>query len=336
MIKTTIIFHTLIVLLFICSCSDSGTLTEPTDGPEVITLYSGIGSITTSGTRGAGIIQTPLSQKLPVSFIRVDKPQNGNYPADYTNVPALAAHMIPTSNLIAFTNNQLYPANGSSVKFVGWYPATGVWNASTRSVTFGELDGTTDILASPGVEGSRTNEFTANQNQITFNHMLTQVRVFAHLESVDYQSVWGDLTAISISGKKQTCTLTLPATDATAGTKPTATFGTPVGDLSLQKPDNTGAVSTQTLSAAIPDTDTDAPIGYAMFAPHSGEYDKLKLKVTTAKAGTLTVEIPYKTGAEFAAGKSYDVVLTLLAFDIDARAGITAWESGGESIKENL
>jgi len=302
---------------------------------DVISLYSGVGSITATQSRGGGIVQLPLTTDLPVTFVRVDKPVAGNYPSDYTSVTALNAAIGYSTNRITFVQNQLYPADGGNARFIGWYPQGGTWNATNRTVAFGDLDGTTDILASTSAEGSKSNLFTTTQNKITFNHVLTQIRVFIYLENTAYQSVWGSLTGISIAGKKQTCTLTLPLPTATVGSSPSVAFGSSTTALALQKVDNSGAVGTQTLTATVPNTTTDPPIGYAMFAPHTSSTDKLVLNVVTTNGGTQTVEIPYKTNAEFASGKSYDVVLKLQAATVSATADITNWTNGG-TITENL
>lgn len=321
------------VLFILCACSsdpDLGLTPEVPVNREVINLYSTIGSITAGQTRGDGTINgSTLASDLSVSFVRIDKTLNGDYPSDYTDVEAsLPATIGKADGMITFATIQRYLADGGSSKFIGWYPAAeatvgaGTWNAD-GTVTFPAIDGSTDILAGTMAEGSKTNLFSTIQHKLTFNHMLTQIRVFAYFDSEDYREVWGDLTGITVAGKKQTCTLTLPATTAGEGTSSTATFASD-DDLPLLENDNSGPIGTKVLLATAPNPSTDAPIGYAMFAPHESESDKLTLNVTTEIGGTNAVDIPYSELA-LQAGKSYHVILKLQAKTITTAAVLTDW-----------
>lgn len=304
-----------ILVMISCSSDVTDSWNDPSDK---IALSSGIGQVNAQ-TRGDGSIDI-LEDDLLVSFIRLD--QTGtDYPVNYSNVEILQANIHATDYRVNFETDQFYNADNGKTRFIGWYPA-GTWNATAGTVTFPVLDGTTDILASQAVDGSRDNRFTKDQNAVKFSHQLTRIRVFAKLYKTEYQSLWGKITKVVLPGKAQSCTLTMPATNANAGALPTATFNAaPVGDLLLQKLDNSGEVTDVTLSG---DT-SETPIGYAIFAPHTASTDQLTLKVFTEKAGVQEVVIPYASMA-LGAGESYDVHLEFLPTRINSYATISQWE----------
>ena len=341
-------------LLVLCSCSsDMDSRVLPEVPADAIALYSNIGSISAGQTRGEGVISSTLTAHLPVNFVRVDKPLDGSYPANYPTtgtpeegifVDKLQAKIIKDNGVVSFIEyyttsdlRHIYRSDKGYTKLIGWYPQTGEWSVSsgTGKVTFPTLDGTTDILTTTTVEGSKVDPFdTRDAKKLKFSHVLTQVRVFAYLENANYQNLWGNLSSLALVGKAQVCTLTLPAANATVGNKPTVAF-TGTGNLLLQKPDNSGAVSNVALPTSKPDPDQGAvPLGYAMIAPLSAS-EKLTLRVTTVKGGAQDVVLSPNTAFPLEAGKSYNIFLKLQATKIEGTASIAGWIPGG-SITGNL
>ena len=322
----------LLWLLFILAACSSDLSDSGETALQEIELTTGIGTIT-SKTRGNGIITNDLDTNLPVSFVRVDCPSGGSYPADYLGVSYLDAQIVKAnSNAISFASTQFYLPDGGESKFISWYPqATSttttettkvIWDAATGKVNFPVIDGSTDILVSSTVAGKSSDRIT---NKVTYEHVLSKIVVSVWAATGDIP-VWGTINSIELVGKAQACVLELPTPSTAAGGIATASFSGNA-DLPLVKNDNSGVVANVTL------TETSTEIGYAMVAPYLSGTDALVLKIDTQNGGTKEVTIDYGEASDemkLEAGSSYNVKLQFKANSITPTATIAAWEDGEE------
>lgn len=349
-----------ILPLFALASCTSNDLTE-SEGQEAgneIRVATGISTSAVS-TRGDGMVNNILASDLEVTFLRLD--QTGAtpaYPADYTSTDTIHAKISKTGNVMAFIPAEYYLASGDSTKLIGWYPrakktnSLSTWDKANQEVKF-TIDGSADIMFTGLMEGSKASNkrfADANGNGIVFKHLLTQIGVKVYAGTKADSINWGGIESITITGKGQSLTVTLPAVNAAKGTYPTiaANDFTGAADLLLSKtvPADIPTPSTRAANDSIKGKDaTNAyktgnelllPVtsakstfaGYAMFAPHSytaSPTDDLILKVKTVKGGTKTATIKQKLEA----GKSYAVTLKFVAEVITSTVKITDWVSGG-------
>ena len=325
-----------LLLMVICT-SCGNTLDDLTEqDPMEVILSTGIGEVA-GESRGTGIMTNALTADLPVSFIRLDK--EPGYPADYSGIGYLPATIDKDTKVVSFATRQYYNSNGNNSKFVAWYPSVqassgaSTWNAASGQVTFPVLDGTTDILLSETIEGSKLSQITGTR-KIEFKHALTQVRVYVYATSTLAVSSWGKVQSINFVGKKQTCVATLPVTTADVPALPSTSFsGT--DDLPASTWNNS-AFTDVTLGTTEPVTqgDTpDAPHAYAMFAPHKNTTDKLTISFKTENGGTQTITFDYAK-LPLEAGKSYIVKLKFMVGDIEPTATIADWTPADDEVSE--
>jgi hypothetical protein len=276
-----------------------------------------------SDTRGGGMINAKTA--FSVDFARVDEGAS-SYPNVYLT-PAIPGG-VSTTNVLTFTPPAYYQADkAKKTKLIGWYPtgATYASSAESSTVLFSALDGETDIMVTALKEGSQNNQFSG----ITFTHLLTQISVKVYATSDATKTLWGGVKSITIADKKQTCTLTLPATSANVDATATAAFdGT--DDLPLVKKDPSGnadiTYSGDVLSLGVKSGNTTNAVlaGYAMFAPVAGNTD-LALTVETEK-GVAEATATREDG--FVAGQSYVITLKFDASGIaPAETVITDWKT---------
>lgn len=340
----------LLLSLLFSGCSSDEGLNAPDDGLVAIRLNGGIGSISSFRTRGEGMFSgtDSWSSDLAVCFARADKADGIAAYTGYLTDPLVAVvrkeatggegaktHAI-TFGTVATPVPAYYLTDGGSSKLIGWYPATGTFSQSAHTVTFPAaiLDGSTDLMVTDLYEGNKASGITA----VAFNHLLTQISVRVYTESDATAAVWGTLSAITIAGMKQSCTVTLPAATAavTGGTeKVTVDFPASSEALPLvqRNPSDNSSIAYPEAGLALGVGSGNAVLaGYAMFAPQVSETPSedpvtLSLSVVTAVGGThtATVQAP---GGGFQAGYSYAVTLKFGAAGIAPSVSITDWQTG--------
>ncbi|WP_455591932.1 fimbrillin family protein [Bacteroides sp.] len=282
----------------------------------------------------AGVTNTPVSRgivdglpasgsTLAVAFARLDQTgKNDVYPADYTGVAAASPATIDNAGKVVFNPVLYYLTNDEigKTKLVGWYPSTGTYNAGTVTFT---IDGKTDVLLSNEKAGSRNNKF--GTNDFTFAHKLTQIVVKAYASdavSAGADGKWGKISKIEVLNQPNTCTLTLPATVATAGTPANVAIALKNADADM--PEATLEQKTSSTEAV--------EMGYAIIAPTTDKTLKLKVTTSTNIEQEVTVTLPQSAGADqqYLAGKKYTVVLKFSVAGIEpAGTAITAWSEEG-------
>jgi hypothetical protein len=217
-----------------------------------------------------------------------------------------------TGGKIAMSPKQYYPVDGSSIKFIAVHPENGTYDDENRTVEF-LINGSTDILCSNVVEGSKTGPAPG----MTFRHLLTQVKVMVIADGTnkaDVPSEWGEVTGVAINGKAVPALVTLPAPTgngaASIAQKPGAT-GT---NLAVTKASGVGA------NLAIPTGTAAAEFGYAMFLPSTAD-ETLTLTITTTK--TTGVETITNTAKSYAGAGIYVITIKFRlggGIDVDTNA----------------
>lgn len=315
-------YHTLLTLLMglflLTSCGDNNQ-PEVIPGENVELDYSSPialgGTLETSAsltTRGNGpVTGTTPSSKLALKIYRADMPSAGTYGTTYSE---LGADM-ETSGDITFATTQYYLSNPAlKTNLIGVYPA-GTYTSGT--VTYSNFNGTDDIMCSTLIEGSRG---STGALAMPFQHMLTQVQVKILATDTDAITAWGNVTGISIAGKKIDCVVTLPTPAASPGAATiTAVTGTATA-LPLTQSNGTATTSTAL-------TTTATAYGCAMFLPITTA-EALTFNITTANGGNTAQTLTMTTGQTFAAGTAYEMTITFTRKGIDVEATITDWQTG--------
>jgi hypothetical protein len=311
-------------LIMITGCSEQNSDTVTDYKGERIHLQTNIGAI----TRGEGVIDGTdkfPGDELSVSFIRLDKGET------YESEAAAIVGTIKTGGVLTFTEGTVdayYPADKSQTfQLIGWYPQGGRYSTTDEGdgiVTFADLDGETDVLATKLVSGSY-NSASKTFQKIVFEHLLSQIIVKVIAQNIDGQTTWGDLKSISIKDRKQSYTLKLPSTE---GNSPTIVFSGAVDNLDLVKKNPADGSSIKGSDGAteyddsnvlqIPVTSPSALAGYALIAPTIGDSEEFTLLLTTSTK----TEVPITLLAQkFEKGKSYTITLTFAQY---LKIGVTS------------
>jgi hypothetical protein len=200
---------------------------------------------------------------------------------------------------------QYYLVDGDKTsRFIAVYPNEIEYVEADRTLEF-NIDGTTDIIASRVVEGSKTTKVVPME----FDHLLTQVQVSvvadgaADVDQISQQ--WGKVTEITISDKGGHALLTLPAADGSAQKSfaPTGTQGALT-------------VAEYASDVLIPADGSTARYGYAMFLPTSNQLD---LTITTSRGPARTVTTTnLPTLSE---GHAYAITLKFKLDDVEIDGG---------------
>lgn len=308
-----------VFLLLVCSCTQADLDNPSVQGPR-IRLSAGMS--VQSETRG--VIDAGYTADLLLNFLLCEQnASTGAYPP-YTSFSG--GMQLPAARTggagytgVSFEagSEQYYPVRDThnKVKLVGWYPRVngGTVTLSSGVLSFG-IDGSTDVMLTPEVEGSKVagDQFSDAGKEFTFNHLLTQLRVKAYAADAAAATAWGTLSSVRVKNRLPVCKVTLPATVSFEGT---------AADLPLVE---------RTVA-------TDAPIAYPLSLP-AGESNALEcgyamtdpvelpavleLEVTTQYGGTRTVRLDAQN---YQSGKAYAINLKFTATGITARAQIGQW-----------
>lgn len=351
-------------MLWAAGCSDSEPVGPEADGQVEIVLnadFSGAvsGEVASQNVRpGTRAVYNPVHAELEMNFARIDMDAAGAYPTDgyATSARLLNATLAEcTANqgtdddpdyftAITFDPKEYYLVGRDNTKnksrLIGWYPRA----TPVSGVVKIAVDGETDIMVSNEVEGNKV----APCGKVSFQHVLTQLKVNAYALDEAAKTKWGAIESIGLKtaddgsqGKfHEHCVITLPAA-VTVGTPATATVskedGTTTGpalamkdiedDSDLHTTDDTAAgglvLPLATLGTDLNIEKTNArPCGYAMFTPFAAN-EQITLEVVTTNGGTQEVLVDWKDGYE--AGKAYTLTLRFTVSDIDLKGEITAW-----------
>lgn len=320
-----IMFMLVAVAAMASSCTQSDVIGLSSDDNVEIRVSAGITSAVSPSTRAVldGMINSNFTENLDVSFARAD--EGGSGYGDYGGT-ALVGTVAHAGKTLSFAPAEYYLANGKKTKLIGWYPrSAGVsYTQASREVNFGDIDGKTDMMATVLYEGSKGAKFSS----ITFNHLLTQFSIKVYAPDAAAQGLWGTVESIKISGKKQTCTITLPEKTEAAGVAVTPTF-TGTADLDLIEANPTASPATvigYPLTLGVGPTAVSAVLaGYAMFAPQTTGNVVLEIKLSVGGTQTVSVPIPTTPTAGFLHGHAYEITLKFSSSAITPTVAVADW-----------
>ena len=306
------------------------------DKPVEIRMKSYIAGSTSAATRadeGKGMINGGTA--FNVKFARVNEnAADTDYPTTYDN--AAIPGSVNTSKVLSFDPPAYYQTDKTKgTKLIGWHPAGAAYTSSGGTVV-AAIDGETDIMVTPLKVGSQNSPFS----DVTFSHLLMQISVKVYTTNANNKSFWGGIKSITIAGKKQTCTVTLPATSASAGATATAVFSgsealplikkDPKNNTDIKQGDTSVYGEDNPLELGVGADKTSAVLaGYAMFEPAGS--NSISLTVVTEKGGTQIVTVPKPKDTDFVAGGSYIIPLCFGVSTISPTGtSITDWSTSTE------
>ena len=318
-----IMFMLVAVAAMASSCTQSDVIGLSSDDNVEIRVSAGITSAVSPSTRAVldGMINSNFTENLDVAFVRAD--EGGSGYGDYGGT-ALVGAVAHTGKTLSFAPAEYYLANGKKTKLIGWYPRrTGVsYTQASREVNFGDIDGKTDLMATVLYEGSKGTKIPS----IAFNHLLTQFSIKVYAPDAATQALWGKVTAITITGKKQNCTITLPEKTANAGVAVTPTFtGTADLDLVKTQPTSPTTAIAYPLELGVGTTAASAVLaGYAMFAPQANGTSAVELQINTETGGLQNPTVAIPTGG-FLPGNAYEITLKFSSSAITPTVSVVDW-----------
>lgn len=318
-----------ISVLSSCS-SESDVIDEVIGGNQdkvEIKLNAGIGEITTKAP-----IEPNFTSDLTVYFFKPADAADAAS-ADWTNGTVLSATLTSSDNKISFGDKpQYYNTNGNLSFLAGCY----IDNAKTTTSAIAtdlatgtlqlEIDGTQDIMATDGQNGSKVSSFSS----FTFNHQLAQLefvvapKVEADAETI--KELFGKVTKIEL--KNQVKALELKLQNSTP---------------SLDKQADAAEDVTFTVSPTEGiDIANNAVFGQALIYPETtlGQTSKLiNLTVYTQKGPEKGYSVTAKIGeGNVALTKSnkYTITINFSKSEISAEGSVGAWNNGGSGSAEDI
>ncbi len=266
----------------------------------------GAGSI--DATSGDAASKAPVSgstANLPLWFARADQTSAsayGSYGATALSTTRTAGS--GAQALAAFNPVQNYLSSGLKTKLTGWHPQATTF---TGGVVTWTIDGSHDVMTAPRQEGDMKTAMPA----FTFGHRLTQLQFSVYADDQTVADTWGNVTAITVTGQKNTCTYTLSSSETTGAVVFTgaATNVFTVQHLTAAKA-GVGAANAKAMGDPV------------MIEAQEAATYKLNFTITTVGGGTKTVSIAARA---YPAGQAIAVKLRLTRTEITGTAAITAW-----------
>lgn len=324
--KWTLGINAILLLIFAGCSADEPLEKVQTDGRVEIRVSSGISSSVEPLSRAVldGMINSEFTD-LDVAFARTDATDAAATTYGTYKTNALVGSVNGSTKVLSFVPAAYYLANGYKTKLVGWYPHhSGVtFDATAGTVTFGDIDGKTDIMVTTLKVGDKNTKIAS----FGFSHLLTQICVKAYAVNADTKTLWGAIKSVKITDKKQSCTLNLPVVSSADDSMVTPVFGTTsTGDLTLvpQQPDDNAAI-TWPIDLGV-GTDNAVTTGYAMFAPVAAG-GSIELQIDLADGGLQKKTISAPTDG-FKQGYSYEITLKFTSAGITPTVSIVNWETG--------
>ena len=200
---------------------------------------------------------------------------------------------------VTFTQTEYYPNDGGTVYMKGFAPQATI-NAGQVAYT---ISGKEDIMVTSEISGSRTDN---TNKELTFNHLLTQLKFKLVAEDADAITYWGSITSITVKNVEKDLVLKLNT-----------------GELSIATTSNKGdlEVSEEFTSKAL--TTTPAENGYIMVLPSTTAY-VLNIKTAENTQGVDVTISPVVT----VKGTAHEITLTFKRSEIASSAKTTPWTTG--------
>ena len=198
---------------------------------------------------------------------------------------------------VTFTQTEYYPNDGGTVYMKGFAPQATI-NAGQVAYT---ISGKEDIMVTSEISGSRTDN---TNKELTFNHLLTQLKFKLVAEDADAITYWGSITSITVKNVEKDLVLN-------------------TGELSIATTSNKGdlEVSEEFTSKAL--TTTPAENGYIMVLPSTTAY-VLNIKTAENTQGVDVTISPVVT----VKGTAHEITLTFKRSEIASSAKTTPWTTG--------
>lgn len=200
---------------------------------------------------------------------------------------------------VTFTQTEYYPNDGGTVYMKGFAPQATI-NAGQVAYT---ISGKEDIMVTSEISGSRTDN---TGKELTFNHLLTQLKFKLVAEDADAITYWGSITSITVKDVEKDLVLNLNTGELTAATTPNK------GDLEVSEDFTSKALTT-----------TAVENGYIMVLPSTTAY-VLNIKTTENTQGVDVIISPVVT----VKGAAHEITLTFKRSEIASSAKTAPWATG--------
>lgn len=200
---------------------------------------------------------------------------------------------------VTFIQTEYYPNDGGTVYMKGFAPQATI-NAGQVAYT---ISGKEDIMVTSEISGSRTDN---TGKELTFNHLLTQLKFKLVAEDADAITYWGSITSITVKDVEKDLVLNLNTGELTAATTPNK------GDLEVSEDFASKALTT-----------TAVENGYIMVLPSTTAY-VLNIKTTENTGGVDVTISPVVT----VKGTAHEITLTFKRSEIASSAKTTPWTTG--------
>lgn len=165
------------------------------------------------------------------------------------------------------------------------------------------ISGKEDIMVTSEISGSRTDN---TNKELTFNHLLTQLKFKLVAENADAITYWGSITSITVKDVEKDLVLNLNTGELTVAPTPNK------GDLEVSE----GFTSKEL-------TTTPAENGYIMVLPSTTAY-VLNIKTAENTQGVDVTISPVVT----VKGTAHEITLTFKRSEIASSAKTTPWTTG--------
>ena len=192
--------YILLIAVLLCGCTKSGEPDTPDSGTPIM-LSAGVAAVTaTTRTQvtaqeygGEPSVSHPLEAAVWLS--KVTNVYNSSVDAA-TNLPNQTFAMFKDDDLTFTYTQSKYPDDNSPAYAVGFYPATG-WTLEGASTAKHNITGADDLMFASEISATKTNQFSTS-NHLSFNHLLTWLKIRVIAEDLHAISSWGKLSHIKI------------------------------------------------------------------------------------------------------------------------------------------
>lgn len=244
---------------------------------------------------------------------------------------------------VGFDTPKAFPHATTPVYLVGLYPSTtwsAVANDNETSFTFTGIE---DVMASTEVETVKNDVADDNHKSLTFHHLLTRLNLTIKAKDANAEEAWGEVTSLQVVSPGNVATVELgtgsespssvaPTTVITGGDKvfTFCTIGTDTPFCSTGSPyawPTTAPTTAQSYALVAPQNNTVTPATPIVYTIN------IKTKKYSTEDRVVSVPLKVSTGGnDFVgntAGHEFEVVLTFTASNIEAKATVKPWASGG-------
>lgn len=354
--KKYLLFALSVCLLSACNSKDNELIPEEGDRVEITASAK---SLTIDAVTKAPYLLTEPTADAELEALVISSATSENYASLYSRgtMRFASTAKTPYSGYIEEDapeeyRRRHYPEDGSDLYFVGLHPSdrwtlpvSGATGDNAKKASF-VINGNHDVMYASQVTGS--NKVTP---ALTFNHLLTWLKVSVKASDKAAQDNWGKITGIGLieaGGEGAHSQITVTLDNAETPTVNTSPYLSPNGDIIPFLIKNTTGYSDRFVSEDGIELTTDyVEAAYAMVQPvtaTAGETPTYEyvLKVTSTKfteGREVSINLLDKetepaqlTGST--QGKSFDIRLNFTTTEIKATATVIGWgdSAGGANV----